>query len=334
MNRFFSLFLALIAWMPSFSQEAKRYVLVEHFTNTRCGICASRNPALFSLIEANEDDVHHIAYHPSFPYSSCVFYQHNTEENQDRAVLYSVPGTPQAYLWGTRVSNGSGLLPGNTLPNALNQTSPIAILVDEQLDGFGREATITIQSVGTVPTGGDYRLFVAVVERRVNYSAPNGEDEHFNVFRDMLPSSTGEAIVFADQGSEITRSFSYTFSSEWDVNQIYVIAYIQDMNTKEVLNSGSTLDVRPTTAIDRELDSRLSIFPNPASSTLEVNWQGIEAQEAVLTLFTPAGQQVRTQTSTGTQSRTRFDVSDLPRGIYFIRLDIDGRQAVRKVSVE
>lgn len=334
MNRFFSLFLALIAWMPSFSQEAKRYVLVEHFTNTRCSICASRNPAFFSAIEPHAEDVHHIAFHPSFPYSSCVFYQHNTEENQDRAVLYSVPGTPQAYLWGTKVSSGSGLLPGNTLPNALNQTSPIAVLVDEELSGFGREASITIQSVGTVPTGGDYRLFVAVVEKLVNYDAPNGEDEHHNVFRDMLPGSAGEPIIFAEQGGEISKAFTYSFSSEWDVNQVYVIAYVQDMNTKEVLNSGSTFDVRPTTSIDRELDSRLSVFPNPATDLIELDWQGIKANQAILSLYSPTGQRVRLATIQATQSRSQLDVSDLPRGIYFLRLDLDGRQAVRKVSVE
>ena len=333
MKRLFLLLSTLLILQLSSAQEAKRYVLIEHFTNTRCSICSSSNPAFFSAIEPHEQDVHHIAYHPSFPYSSCVFYQHNTTENQNRAILYSVPGTPSTYLWGSKLSAGSNLLPGNSLPEALNQTSPLQILVDEELSGSGRAVTIRIKSVGTPPSGGDYRLFAAVVEKTINYAAPNGEDEHHNVFRKMLPSSDGESFVPSAQGGEVSFTFNYDFHPEWSLTQIYVVAFVQDMNTKEIFNSGSTLDVQPATAIDPELNARVSVFPNPVSSFLQIDWQGAHGNQAQASLFSLTGQQIKTQKSSSPGQRMAMDLSDIPGGLYYLQFELDGKKAVRKVNV-
>ena len=327
-------FLASLICLSGFSQEAKRYVLIEHFTNTRCSICSFRNPAFFEAIAPHEQDVHHIAYHPSFPYSSCVFYQHNTTENQARATYYTVPGTPTTYLWGSRVSNGSSLLPGNSLANALNQTSPIEVLVSEQLSGAGRSATIEVKTRAMLPENGDYRLFAAVVERRVQYAAPNGEDEHHNVFRKMLPGSDGESFSPASPGGSISFTYSYDFDSEWDLTQIYVIAFVQDMGTKEVLNSGSTLDVVATTAIDEELDQQISVFPNPASSTFQIAWEDVQASQMKAKLFSPAGQLVLAQSSASPRQQMKVDVSGISAGLYFLQVEAGDRYVMRKIVVE
>lgn len=338
MRQLFLLSISFLLTLPSYSQEAKRYLLIEHFTNSRCGICSSRNPAFYNTIDPHLADIHHISYHPSFPYSSCVFYQHNTEENQDRAVLYSVPGTPQAYLWGTKVSGGSTLLSSNTLNNSLNQTSPLDIIVTEELSGAGREVSVTVKSVGVPPTGGEYRIFVALAEKLVNYDAPNGEKEHHDVFRKMLPSKDGESIALPDQGNELNLTYTYDFHSDWDITQIYAIAFVQDMSTKEIFNSGSTLDAREadttSTAIDQELNSRFLLYPNPAESTVQANWKGFSGNQATIHVFSPAGQEVLTQQVSGQAGSAQIDVSDLPSGMYFLRLDLDNKHAIRKLSIE
>ncbi|MEM7370564.1 MAG: Omp28-related outer membrane protein [Bacteroidota bacterium] len=334
MRQLFFLSVSFLLTTSTFAQEAKRYLLVEHFTNSRCGICSSRNPAMYTAISPHAAEVHHIAYHPSFPYSSCVFYQHNKDENQARATFYGVPGTPTAYLWGNRVSSGSSLLPSTTLSNALSQTSPIDVIVTEELGGAGRDVSIKVKTVGQLSEGGDYRLFVAVVEKLVNYDAPNGEKEHHDVFRKMLPSSDGESFVPAAEGGEMSFSFNYSFHTDWDITQVYAIAFVQDMNSKEVMNSGSTLDSRASTSIDPVFNEQIAVYPNPAHTQFQLDWSGISGSLASIQLFSTTGQSVLAKQVAGREGKATLDVSSLPKGMYFLQIELDGKYASRKVSVE
>ena len=88
MNRIL-LFAALI--LVSFSQsfgQSKRYIHLEHFTNTRCSSCGSINPGFYNVISGYEGSYHHMTIHPSFPYSSCALYQANISENTARTNFY------------------------------------------------------------------------------------------------------------------------------------------------------------------------------------------------------------------------------------------------------
>src|SRR5688572_14710898 len=81
--------------------QTPRQVIVEHFTNTRCSICASKNPGFYSLLHGSYPQVLHIAYHPSAPYSNCYFSLQNPTENNSRTNYYGVYGsTPRAVIQG------------------------------------------------------------------------------------------------------------------------------------------------------------------------------------------------------------------------------------------
>ena len=93
MKKCCSLLLCLfLASLLSAQASTKKYLLIEHFTNSNCPPCASRNPAFYSLITQAQyaDDVHHISYHPSVPYNTCVFYLANKVENNARAAVYGI----------------------------------------------------------------------------------------------------------------------------------------------------------------------------------------------------------------------------------------------------
>ena len=67
-NLLFSNFLFLSIFGIS---QVQQNVIIEHFTNTRCGICGVRNPGLYTNI-SEYPEIIHIAFHPSSPYSTCV----------------------------------------------------------------------------------------------------------------------------------------------------------------------------------------------------------------------------------------------------------------------
>ena len=226
---------ALIAQTP-----AKKYVLLEHMTNSKCSICKSKNPAFYSLISQAQyaDDVHHIAYHPSVPYNTCVFYLANKTENNARTAVYGVQGTPRLAINGTLISENGPLLPEATLQTYLDKTSPVYLQVTETGTGSERVASISIHTVDNTPIEG-YKLYAALVEKTINLTTPNGETQHHDVFRKMLPEINGITYTPASVGQEVTFTFNYTIDAGWNASEMYVVAFLQNPTTKDVLNSGT-----------------------------------------------------------------------------------------------
>jgi len=99
MKRFYLSLVALLSFTYSEAQISQK-VIAEHFTNTKCSVCASRNPGLIQNFVSNPD-VLHISIHPSSPYATCIFNQHNKTENDDRTKYYGLYGsTPRLAING------------------------------------------------------------------------------------------------------------------------------------------------------------------------------------------------------------------------------------------
>ncbi|MFN0275656.1 MAG: T9SS type A sorting domain-containing protein [Chitinophagales bacterium] len=222
--------------------QAKKYPLFEHFTQASCEPCADQNPIFHPVYLANETNVHHIAYHTSWP-GVDPMYDFNPTESDVMVTYYGVLGVPDMY--GDGVGYGS---PVNITQDVVNdltsESSPIRVLVTETTVGSTRNVHIEIQTVGTVPSG-SFRLKAAVIEGLIDYSsAPgsNGETEFPNVFRESLTGTGGVVITLASTGSSIEYDYSYPLDSEYDDDEIYVVAWVQNSTTKEILNSGATGD--------------------------------------------------------------------------------------------
>ena len=242
MKRTFLLLICiLIQISSSFSQSAKKYVLIEHFTNSWCSICKSLNPSLYNLLDNYPGDYHHISYHPPIPYVGCIFYQHNMSENSTRTAYYNIPGTPRIMMQGTYLGLGNPLLPQSVLENELGKTSPLRIKVEEEQVGTNKEVTITIKTFS--PISGQFKAYAAIAEKEIDYNSPNGETLHHDVFRRMLPNIEGNPFTPAPVGFSVTLNYNFTLDPEWDSTEVYVVAFVQDTITKEIINSGTKYDI-------------------------------------------------------------------------------------------
>ena len=229
--------------LEAFGQnQVHRYATVEHFTNTFCGTCASRNPAMYATLANNEGDYHHIAFHPPYPYNQCTFYLHNTSENLGRAQFYNIFGSPTIRVQGTYQNSANPLLSQTVFDSYAGQTSPIRVKVQEIITGTHVNATVIVKSFSTVPTG-TYTLYVAVAEREIQFNAPNGETLHHDVMRKMAPDINGTAFTPAAAGSEVSFNFSVLVDAAWNLSEIFTLAWVQNDATKEVLNSGNRFDI-------------------------------------------------------------------------------------------
>ena len=296
----------------------KRYVLLEHFTNSRCGICASKNPAFYALISQYPNDVRHLSIHPSVPYSDCKIYLANPTQNNTRTSAYGVNGTPRVALNGSLVPVSAALLPAATLQAAFGQESPIAIEVQEGGTAPNKTTSVTIRMVGDPPAG-SHKLFVAVAESTVNYASPNGETKHHDVFRAMLTDINGDPVTLPAKGTSATYNFSYTHTQPngWTSNydSLYVLAFVQQAQSGEVLNTGTRFDPVFTGTDETSFLKPVRIQPNPVTEEASI----LLPDEEVLRVevFSVEGQLVQTDYAIQADQILRLPVSRLVPGIYW-----------------
>lgn len=269
MKQFFtSACLFLIVWSLSAQNSAPKYVMIEHFTNSRCSICASKNPAFYSLIDQYPSDVHHLAIHPAFPYVNCIFHQYNTIDNNARTAFYpQVNGTPTVVLNGQVNTAGGPLLSQTKLLSYIGQTSPIWVEVTEA-GNIERIVTVKVHTLGAVPAG-TYKIFGAVAEKLITLTTPNGETKHHDVFRRMLPDNNGIAFTPAPVGQFAIFEFDYSLSG-LNAAETYALIFVQNMDTKEILNSGTKFDPDVSATQDIVDTQSARLAPNPATDQTEI----------------------------------------------------------------
>ena len=318
MKKSSSFFLLLfLSALLSAQGSAKKYVLIEHFTNSKCPPCASKNPVFYSLIGQTQyaDDVHHVSVHPMFPYPECVFYQANTIENSAWTALYPVQGTPSIVINGTLQNPATPLLAEAKLQTFLNQTSPLNLQVTESGPSNARVVNIKANALGNIPAG-NYKIFAAIVEKTVNQQTPNGETVHRNVFRKMLTAVSGDAFTPPTAGTSSEFNFEYSVAGNWNADEVYVLAFVKEVDTKQILNSGTRFDP-VLSGTGEAIPKTVRISPNPAFDFARVELAEDMAQS--VEVFASNGQRV--SVSFENQGNALIiPVSALTPGIYIIKI--------------
>ena len=325
MKQKFSLVISLFSFMQIFSQSP-RTVVVEHFTNTRCGICASRNPSFYSVL-GNYPQVLHIAYHPSAPYSQCYFSLQNVAENDARTNYYNTYGsTPDYFLNGKILPAANPAINNTTIDTALNQTSPVEIRATEELAGSdSMKVVVVVKTTGTTSIS-TVRMFAGVAENPINFNAQNGETVHYDVFRKALTAAAGNQFALPALNDSAVFEFTYAIKNDWNVNNIYALALIQRDDTKEVLNATKSTRLVSTSVGDMEINE-FRVYPNPFGEELTVDsWQLTIKQP--IQVFDIAGRKVY-ENSIGT-GRTTIKTANWSAGIYFLKIGTTARKIVKE----
>ena len=316
------LFFCFTAWALQAQSSAKRYVMIEHFTNTKCPTCASKNPAFYTLINQYPNDLHHLSVHPPIPYNTCGLYLANKTENSARATFYGVFGTPSIAIDGTLQPISTPLLTAITLQDYLEQTSPLWVQVSETGPNNARVATVKAHSLSALPAG-NYKLYAAVVEKTVNFSGGNGETVHHDVFRKMLSDINGTAYTPAATGQSTDFTFNFSIDAGWNADEIYVLAWVQNTDTKEIINSGTRFDALVTSTSDAAPQSIL-IQPNPVDESAVALIGDDQARQ--VEIFASNGRRVAVTFENQESGTVGIRTASFPAGIYFVK--ITGEKAV------
>jgi hypothetical protein len=115
------------------------------------------------------------------------------------------------------------------------------MILSQQKEADSMSVTVRVLIKNSIDTG-NFILRVAAIEKLILFSgAPNGEKEFPNVFRKFIANEL--PVSFKILGDEQIYKFKFALDkANWDIDQIYALAYIVNTATKEVLNSATADD--------------------------------------------------------------------------------------------
>jgi predicted outer membrane repeat protein len=82
---------------------------------------------------------------------------------------------------------------------------------------------------------------------------------------------------------------------------------------------------------------QVEVCPNPADGIVDCRWLIVDGRRVTLKLLDIYGREIKTirdETKSPGEFSVRMDVSDLPAGVYMVRVQADGQSAVRKLVVK
>lgn len=318
MKILFCFILILCTFKISFGQVPKK-IIVEHFTNTVCSVCATRNPGFYTNL-TNQSNSFHLAIHPSSPYSSCLLNQHNVTENDARTNYYGIYGaTPRLVIQGTVISPSANYSSSAIFNPYLSEQSPIQLTVNQQkFDSDSIRSQIVIKTVSAHSLA-NASLFVALAEDTLAYTGPNGESHHYDVLRKSITPTVGLQVNIP---SIIGDSSIYTFTTAahagWDFNRIFTIAILQETATKEVIQVEAILATSNTfvSSVNEQnsvVESLVVFVINGTHNYIEIHSEN-DQNPIEFNLYDLFGRKVLVKTITNAQ--TIIDIHQLTRGFY------------------
>lgn len=310
--------LALASLNSGYSQQVPQAVVVEHFTNSHCGVCANRNPGMFNTL-AGLPDVIHVAYYPSAPYSSCQINQMAKSENDARTNYYGIYGsTPRIVVQGTPVNPSTNYSDANLYTQHQGQLTSFEMSMSAwQSSATTADITLTIKKVDTSSLT-NVQLYGVLVQDTFYFTTLNGEDYHYDLLRTPIWDPSSEAITApANVGDSIVMTKTVNIQSSWgDASSLYAVAILQQSN-KELIQATTSNNIQhPTTINNTSKESKFSVFPNPAHSSIAI--EGITQYPTEVTISDINGSVLSKQVITS--ANQTINILSLNNGLYLINM--------------
>ena len=255
-----------------------RYPLYETFTSSTCGPCTPANTTMEAVFDDNPGEHNSVKYQMSWPGTGDPYY---TAEGGARRTFYGINSVPRVEIDGGWDGNGNGVTQA-----LYDQYQNVPAFVD--MTATWSRWTKTIETEVTIApladvTSNNLRLFAVIYSHLdVANVKTNGETEFINVVKKMMPNENGETLSALTSGQSVTKTLSYTFNGNYtlpanaqspanlsvehtveDFTNLGVILWVQDISTKEVLQS---VDATYTIGqFEETLASELNVYPNPTS---------------------------------------------------------------------
>jgi hypothetical protein len=313
--------------------ERSREVLLEHFTNVSGSLNRETNELINTISENKDKDVINIQYHTNFP-GTDPFYNENPGDASARILFYGLVSTPYTFIdgGGNKVNFArafdNNLVPvdSNTVTKRSLYPSDFSITLNTVVSNGILSLSGTIKALRNIADTRNLTLFIAVTEK---VKSENGTTYH-NLFRKFLPDAGGIKLKSSwVEGENLNvGEQAWVLRNIADQSDIEVVAFIQDVVTREVYQAFSVIRPQVVVGIEDDIygESRgFSVNPNPAGKRITVTFGETLSESAEISFLNFRGEIVKTLTAgRGTQELT-IDNPGLIPGIYFIKVKTGSR---------
>lgn len=270
LNRLLLLF-CFLGSTAVWAQPVAKTIVLEHYTNSRCSICANRNPALFQNL-ANHPQVLHLSIHPSSPYANCFLSQRNASTNDARTNYYGIyGGTPRLVINGVVQTPGVNF--GAASIFAPFEQDSTAFMVTPEIALLGSDSILyTIKIVRKAADMLDSAvLFSGILQDTVFGNGGNGEQAHYQVLvagaqqTISLPPNIGDSVVISSR---------LALRANWVPARLMSLGLLQQTSSKVLIQAAkSDLLVTGVSSSTRPLPSNeaVQLYPNPSTGWLKTN---------------------------------------------------------------
>ena len=268
------LLLSLLTGVNAYTKKS----LVERFTNCSCGPCATINNAWYNATLADiltQESVTHIVYNVDWPSPTDPMHLLNSADNNNRRGYYGVTSVPWIEINGTNVSTSESAF-NTAVTNGNLEFAPFKLnITGEKFSNNLIDVKVVItRDPSDVSTFGNVKLRIAIIQDLVQYASPpgsNGESSFHQVCRKMLPDGNGSSFDIPAPGDsvEITQFYipSEDFLDDVDFEDLKIVAFLQDDDSKEVYQSAQT-DV----VLANRVNAAFKVEENLGASPFEVQF--------------------------------------------------------------
>ena len=328
---------------------APRTPLIESFTSSTSPQSKNANDQLQNVLGNETQPYTHVKFPMNWPGTGDPYY---TNEAGGRRQYYNVTTVPNMQLDGTDWSNFNYSISPSALNGSRNERSLISMFTKYYLSNQQVCAEVDIDPLVNMANS-NLTLYVAVYEKTSTGNIKNsGETVFYNIMKKMLPDHNGTSINNLTAGTTEQVNLCFTFNGNYilppnanspvnlnnnhtieNFNNLGVVAWLQDDNTKEVLQSSEAYE-----SIDIDeygLNSNFRLFPNPASGEVHIQTSTNTRTNAQVDVVDMTGKRIMAHRFTAGAGDNIYTIntSPLKGGIYFVRLTINNSTSVQKLII-
>lgn len=322
-----------LLWTSRIDAQSRKIPFVEHFSNSQCPICINNRAKIESDLAKYNGEINTMTIHHRPPYPNCELYLFAKEEVDNRVEVFSnsthaIPGSPSL------VVNG---VPGSHSRLTINIDEAMkddAVLVGLNMTETGiNSKKVTLDVYNLTNSAMDHLyVYAALVEKSATIEY-KGTHTIKHVFRKFLGTQKGKGDPVGPlaAGASKTIVLEGTIPNGLSASNFYVVAWVEERkpngNSYDIIMHNSvsqTTSTRTNTHLEIP-ESELSIFPNPATHSLQIR---------NLSTFSP--QHYRILGMDGKEFYHRevrnnlIHISDLPVGSYMLILENQDARITRK----
>ncbi len=306
------------------SEEVRQKVIMELATGTWCTWCPYAEAGADELYQEFSSNLAVIEWHYNDEFE--------TSQSVERIVFYGITGLPTTefdgvleYLGGDPPSSYPYFLP--LFQQRLETPSNFGIGIQiQQIDGTDYNVTTT----WTINDGSNSENLSAFVILTETDCASAGNDNQNFVGRKIYPDINGTPLDFSAQ-SVFTLNHTVTVEEGWVPENCEMIAFLQNMDTKEIYQGNSVMLVEAYVGTDDAVSSEpeISIYPNPVHDVVN-----IVSGERIryIDMFSHNGELVFD--GPVNSSVCNLGVGRFQRGLYLLRITTNAGVTVKRILVE